>query len=376
MRKVQLFNVQPQSSHFSCSNCQQNAQLRYSQCGSVKYCNANCQKQNWKIHKDYCKKITKYKKQTRKLAIGLLDCNISENENNCNAFDKAYGRFLNFDHTKRYCESRRELAMSLYDCGQLNESNLAWELVLEHMLDLLWLCHNDDLGLHTIIATIFNSLERPQESHDFMKWWNLTFANDNYDWDDTSLTFCTMNGEDVFENLNQLKLEKATLDQLLQFFVLKYKILVATFKILKNDEALYAIFVEGVGDNYGVLSPLLRLKNLPIVLDRIKHYVAASTLAELDIVADHLKDIGGIINERNIYVIPGLIDTKAFLASGLPMPWEFEPLTPRAKAFSLIHDEHVHWENTPGLVLFLKEIYAFIKGDMPDVDYMRQLSED
>ena len=176
--------------------------------------------------------------------------------------------------------------------------------------------------------------------------------------------------------MNQLKLERATLDQLLQFFVLKYKILVATFKILKNDEALYVIFVEGVDHNYGVLSPLLRLKNFPIVLDRIKHYVTASALAELDIVADHLKDVGGIINERNIYVIPGLIDTKAFLASGLPMPWEFEPLTPRAEAFSLIHDEHVHWENTPGLVLFLKEIYAFVKGDMPDVDYMRQLSED
>ena len=63
-----------------------------------------------------------------------------------------------------------------------------------------------------------------------------------------------MNGEDVFENLNQLKLEKATLDQLLQFCVLKYKILVATFKILKNDEALHAIFVEGVDDNYGVVS--------------------------------------------------------------------------------------------------------------------------
>ena len=52
-----------------------------------------------------------------------------------------------------------------------------------------------------------------------------------------------MNGEDVFENLDQPKLEKATLDQLLQFFVLKYKILVATFKTLKKDEALYVIFV-------------------------------------------------------------------------------------------------------------------------------------
>ena len=60
--------------------------------------------------------------------------------------------------------------MSLYDCGQLNETNLASELALEYMLDLLWLCHNDDLGFHIIIATIFNSLERPQESYDFMKW--------------------------------------------------------------------------------------------------------------------------------------------------------------------------------------------------------------
>ena len=185
-----------------------------------------------------------------------------------------------------------------------------------------------------------------------------------------------MNGEDVFESLDQLKLERATLDQLLQFFVLKYKILVATFKILKKDEALYAIFVEGLDNNYNVLSPLLHLINFPIVLDRIKHYVTVSTLAKLDIVAGHLEDIGGIINERNIYVIPGLIDTKAFLASDLPMPWEFEPLSPRAEAFSLIDDEHVHWENTPGLILFLKEIYAFIRGDIPDVDYMRKLSED
>ena len=231
--------------------------------------------------------------------------------------------------------------MSLYDCGQLNETNLASELALEYMLDLLWLCHNDDLGFHTIIATIFNSLERPQESYDFMKWWNLTFSNDSYDWDDTTLPFCTMNGEDVFENLDQPKLEKATLDQLLQFFVLKYKILVAAFKILKKGEALYAMFVEGLDDNYGVLFPLLRLKNFPIVLDQIEHCVTVSTLAELDIVAGHLKDIGRIINEQNIYLIPGLIDTKAFLASGLPMLWEFEPLSPRAEAISLIHDEHV-----------------------------------
>ena len=101
-----------------------------------------------------------------------------------------------------------------------------------------------------------------------------------------------MNGEDVFENLDQPKLEKATLDQLLQFFVLKYKILVAAFKILKKDEALHAIFVEGLDDNYGVLFPLLRLKNFPIVLDQIEHCVTVSTLAELDIVAGHLKDIG------------------------------------------------------------------------------------
>lgn len=86
---------------------------------------------------------------------------------------------------------------------------------------------------------------------------------------------------------------------------------------------------------------MLRLKNFPIVLDRINYCVTVSTLAELDIVAGHLKDIGRIINEQNIYLIPGLIDTKAFLASGLPMLWEFEPLSPRAEAISLIHDEHV-----------------------------------
>ena len=101
------------------------------------------------------------------------------------------------------------------------------------------------------------------------------------------------------------------------------------------------MFVEGLDDNYGVLFPLLRLKNFPIVLDQIEHCVTVSTLAELDIVAGHLKDIGRIINEQNIYLIPGLIDTKAFLASGLPMLWEFEPLSPRAEAISLIHDEHV-----------------------------------
>ena len=145
--------------------------------------------------------------------------------------------------TAEYYATRRELVISLHECGQFNNSKLASELALEHMLDLIYLCFRDNLNLRTKIAILY-VLGRLQESYNFTKWWNLSLFDEDYDWRNLHKDLSSLKDEDMYEDLDELKLsEKSGLDVYLQVLMLKYKLFRESSEIFekkkRNDMKLF-----------------------------------------------------------------------------------------------------------------------------------------
>ena len=133
MRKISDFYVQPQSTSFECSNCLEPAELQCSRCHSVKYCSSACHKENREQHKEYCNCIKKCYTATKIEALKMCGYLQGMQCLDENLFQQFLVQFWDLA-TAEYYVTRRELAISLYECGQFNNSKLASEL---DMLDLI-----------------------------------------------------------------------------------------------------------------------------------------------------------------------------------------------------------------------------------------------
>lgn len=105
------------------------------------------------------------------------------------------------------------------------------------MLDLIHLCFRDNLNLRTKIAILYNVLGRLQESYNFTKWWNLSLLDDDYDWRNLRKDLSSLKDEDMYEDLDELKLSKESgLDVYLQVLMLKYKLFRESFENLEKKK--------------------------------------------------------------------------------------------------------------------------------------------
>jgi len=236
-RQISEVDVSPISDEFSCSNCSEHGTIKCSGCRAVMYCGRDCQQSQWSEHKQFCEDIQWYRQKTEEAAARLRKYK-KWDEKTTNLFKAAVGHFWGLGDPRPYCRLRYSWAVTLQKYGEKNKSKMALEMSVEHLLDLVWLCRGDNMGVRFILPNSLLSLERLQESYDFIKWWQVCDPDGRYDWGDMSLPYLDIRNEDMFEDLDALKLETYTSVRWLSaLFLLKFKLKIKTHgESMKEEE--------------------------------------------------------------------------------------------------------------------------------------------
>lgn len=82
-------------------------------------------------------------------------------------FVNSVGDFWGIPQTRPYTQARASLANSMVSIDTVESA----EAQLEHFMDMLRLCRNDNLGVRDIIPGLMLRLNKDQECCDFIKWW-------------------------------------------------------------------------------------------------------------------------------------------------------------------------------------------------------------
>lgn len=262
-RIVSEISVEPPavSTHnYQCAakSCFQVSAKRCKGCKSIVYCSRICQEAHWSKHKAICKKIKKWSVKVVKeveVARNYEDFDGSRK----NLFDEDVGNFWGLFETRDYCRARFFVADGMRECAMKNNSTLALEMALEHLLDLVWLTRSDNMGCREIIPSILISLGRMQDAYDFMKWWAVVGADMHYDWGDLELPYLVLKGEDMTESLEEFHVNKYTGAQtLLELLMIKMDIKVEMKEL--TDDASKEVFNK-VDDQVKILSGLINEAN-------------------------------------------------------------------------------------------------------------------
>jgi len=161
------------TSDSNCSICGKNAMAKCQKCLSIVYCNKTCQRAGWKKHKRICASIEK-KREAFNDETSKLESK--------SGFKTAVGSFHKLEDTKAYCQYRLELALALQECGAENQSLLALELGVNHLLYLLKLTGAQGLLAHEVCCTVPSmliQLGNEQKAYDFLWWWKQKQINDD-----------------------------------------------------------------------------------------------------------------------------------------------------------------------------------------------------
>jgi len=347
-RKLSETTVSPRSTSFKCSNCSKDdAEQRCSRCTAVKYCSKECQKEHWNSHKVFCKDIKKKMILLEKEAAPL------RNFFNKNLFKEEVGNFMRIEQTQLYCQQRFELATAFHVCGMKNNSRLALELAVEHLLDILFLNRGDYLGVRAHIPSMLFMLNEPQEAYDFLKWWQVSHQ-ERYDYYNLDLPYCNLKGEDIFEDMSKLHLGKTHPQWLVSMYMVKYKM----FEKIEKDKISYESFLLGTHPRVGEDSPIQQIGGVSVILHSIKK--CFSPIDKYETIRNQMLDILKLIDMMNRNIIPGLLNSDTLLRQ--PNPFYDGRGTQQDQAYAAVYFDAQHWKATPNILIITKELYVQMLG--------------
>ena len=368
-RKVSETTVKPKSTEFMCSNCSKIANERCSRCTAVKYCSKSCQKEHWIVHKSYCNQI---KKHMRTVAVEAAALRQYEDWNGdvINLFEECVGHFWGMVDPRDYCRARHSLDLALHNCGMNNNSKLALELSVEHMLDLVWLNRGDNLGVRVLIPSIYCMLDRVQEAYDFLKWWQTCDPDGKYDWGDTDLPYCNFKGENMFEDLSVLQFHKYTqVHWLIALFFIKYKLMTK----LVAERELYESFLMGTHPRAGKGSPVFKLRGVYVVLQAIEDYTMSQRGRYIRVLKGQLVELCRMIDEWNEFLIPDLLNPTPLLKQ---IPPRYMSRGTQDEAYSVVECELDHLKSDQKILDYLRMLYIDLHGEEDALSNIEELSEE
>ncbi|PXF46240.1 hypothetical protein BWQ96_04025 [Gracilariopsis chorda] len=158
-----------------CKTCNQEAKetqlLICGRCASVMYCNEECQKRDFKNHRDQCVRIGALKEQLKALSNQIENYQVPNKDTVVNLFTYPAGRFWTLPGTRMYCTVRSCLADELASLGERYE--VAWiaKRELKHRLELLRLSSDDALQQRAMVPFILIRLDRLEDCFAFLKHW-------------------------------------------------------------------------------------------------------------------------------------------------------------------------------------------------------------
>ncbi|KAK8041453.1 hypothetical protein PG994_014460 [Apiospora phragmitis] len=185
----------------ACDACdavrQSPALRRCTGCRLVRYCSGEHQVAHRPRHKQLCKRMSKLRAKLAQEAHAVRHAT-EDFMTPANAFATHVGRFWGILNTRDYMRARFAVA----DEARLACTPDGVAEALDHFLDMLRLCRSDNMGVRDHVPALMLRLDRDQEVYDFVKWWETSGQNDDFDWDDDNLApaFLDFEDEDVLED--------------------------------------------------------------------------------------------------------------------------------------------------------------------------------
>ncbi|KAK8219088.1 hypothetical protein IWZ01DRAFT_494760 [Phyllosticta capitalensis] len=134
--------------------------LRCGACKVARYCSREHQKEDWVMHKIFCKPVTKEQKNLDKEETALR-------AHPDRPFEEVVGQFWRFQPSRPYMLARSDFISALGDVNTYDSVACA----LDHSLDMLRLSLSDGMGVRKSVPSLFLRLGRGQEAYDFIKGW-------------------------------------------------------------------------------------------------------------------------------------------------------------------------------------------------------------
>ncbi|KAJ3161127.1 hypothetical protein HDU86_007749 [Geranomyces michiganensis] len=313
----------------SCAVCAATESLaRCSKCHVVAYCGETHQREHFPTHERRCKEI----------AVPLERCAQEEQtlrnwpeDDKCmpgNPFANRVGHFWGLWETRDYMRARYEVTTKMLSVKSFD----AVETALGNYLDMLRLNRSDNMGVRSVIPSLFLRLGQDQNAYDHVKWWAV--VSDDYDWGDPDLPFLDLAGSDVFEPIDFVCSKYTDVQSVIDVLLIKVRLALDLGALIDAED-------NGNG------APACR-SALSLAVP------AAERGNRLDVLGPQIASLISRANEENSHIWKGFfVNTKEHLAARPPL---IRLGSVEEMQVALQHS-YAAWDETPGALDYLKEAF-------------------
>jgi len=337
-RKVEIVRVQIKMGD-TCTSCREApGHLACARCSAIKFCGKKCQKQEWRTHKGTCNKIKMLREETIAAGKKLADQYGGEE-----AFlrsphvTRGMFRFLKVkgaaqregrNPKEKYMLARQRLVEEYAQCGEESRSSMAYRLAAENMLDILCLTFDNPEGeygaeerLYTYCSWMVNGcmdlqalkylcyFRNRELSPEALPYLDLDPAGGDYIEDNTYLTILGPSSQGL-RNWSLHWYHNYMLVALIKYRRMEL-LLVKRWSAEQEMQA----FMLGTHQRAGSKSHVLMLRGKSPVIEKIKGLVMNQSFSLHGSLDERIRKLTettekmlSAVNERNPYLIPGLVD--------------------------------------------------------------------
>ncbi|KAH9218743.1 hypothetical protein DL95DRAFT_293090 [Leptodontidium sp. 2 PMI_412] len=203
--------------------------LRCQGCKVMFYCSKEHQASDRPAHKRACNAIKKAEAKCAEEETKLRNTP-GDWTFQANPFENSVGHFWGILETRDYMRARYGVVESLLKI----KTTEAVKATLDHILDMLRLCRGDNMGVRSLAPALYLRLGQDQGAYDFVKWWQTTGQESNYNWGDTDLPYLDTKDADAFEGVEYLASAYLDLSYTAAITLLKIRLLLDV-KALQNS---------------------------------------------------------------------------------------------------------------------------------------------
>ncbi|KAL8901919.1 MAG: hypothetical protein Q9207_004960 [Kuettlingeria erythrocarpa] len=314
--------------------------LRCAACKVTPYCTRIHQILDREKHASLCKAVKRASSVVERGEQALRDEPGDGVFNPANPFETSVGHFWEILSTRDYMRTR----FALVEATLKLKSFDAVKSAADHIRDMLRLCRSDNMGLRDMLPALYLRLGRDQDAYDFIKWFETTGHESDYDWGDMELPYLDVVNADVFESPSYLCGIYHNVAFLVNVALLKIRLLLDLVALL----------------NAGCLRPKLPQE----LLDRVKYFIPStepvrknrevmSMVKYTDLIvklSSQVDELFSAVDKQNKYFWPALLNPGAHL-------------TARISAYSTGSREDMQlklqycydsWIETPGSIDFIR----------------------
>lgn len=230
-----------------------------------------------------------------------------------NPFVHHVGRFWEIVETRPYMMGLSKLINAIQQIVHHD----AVQVELDYCMEMLRLCPGDNMGVRGSVPGNMLRLNKDQECYDFLKWWETTANDRNYDWDDHS-RYLNIKNADVFESVDFLSDKNhGEISHPICLMILKIKLVIDLLRLQSIEGITKAKLAETIPDIHDAPPAVLRAfkKGLraqkvasPTVLARDDLMNGKGIPAKIEAVKKQIDRLYTVIDNMNKHVWPAVME--------------------------------------------------------------------